>query len=597
MLAPMRLSSPMAGFPAMPSCSANIGPRPDRVLMRHAGTAIGDGLKMATDAGAALVGLDRFYGHLLSRDAMENGCWWPYPRIDVVATASIVVDQRGDRILDEGLGGISIANDLAGSEDPLGATVICDAPIWGTAGKAEQIPPNPQLLAGGGTRSFSAACARPLAGPSLWAMAGTLPEKMGDASRQPRSTAFLPEHIRIVGRMTRPPEQRPVRDTIDNISDWLLQSPRQLSEGIASFDEFAWRLVAAGMPLLRVTLHTATLHPQFLGTTITWWRDTGETVQVMIAHEVADAIPYEKNPVARVCYGRETLRRRLDLPDDDLDFEVLIELRERGGTDYIALPIDSVYAAAYMLTFVTDRPQGFSEDELADLARVGQRLSINVDRHNQWWITHNLLCAYLGANTGPKVLTGQIRRGAGMELTAVLWSSDLRGFTERSDRLPSERMIAILNALFEAQAAEIRGHGGEILKFIGDGLLAIFPIAEPGVVAAVANDALAAARNALAAVARLADHAALDGEPPLDIVVALHVGTVHYGNIGAADRLDFTVIGPAVNLVSRIENAAKMLGQPIVVSAELAAVLDGVLSLGRHPLRGLTAPQELFAPD
>ncbi|HEY2538180.1 MAG TPA: adenylate/guanylate cyclase domain-containing protein [Stellaceae bacterium] len=428
-------------------------------------------------------------------------------------------------------------------------------------------------------------------------MAGTLPETTGDAAREPRSSAFLPEHIRVVGRMTRPPERRPAHDTIDNIADWLLEPPRQLSEGLASFDEFAWRLVAAGMPLLRVTLHTATLHPQFLGTTITWWRDTGETVQVMIAHEVADAIPYETNPVRRVCYGRETLRRRLDLPDDELDFEVLIELRERGGTDYIALPIDGAYAAAYMLTFVTDWPHGFSEDELADLARVGQRLSIIADRHNQWWITHNLLCAYLGANTGPKVLSGQIRRGTGMELTAVLWSSDLRGFTERSDRLPSERMIAILNALFEAQAAEIRGHGGEILKFIGDGLLAIFPIAEPGAVAVVANDALAAARNALAAVVRLADHPALDGEPPLDIVVALHVGTVHYGNIGAADRLDFTVIGPAVNLVSRIENAAKMLGQPIVFSAELAAALDGAISLGRHQLRGLTAPQELFAPD
>jgi adenylate cyclase len=427
-------------------------------------------------------------------------------------------------------------------------------------------------------------------------MTGTLLEKARDASRQPRSSAFLPEHIRVVGRMTRPPERRPVHDTIDNIADWLLEW-RQLSEGIASFDEFAWRLVAAGMPLIRVTLHTATLHPQFLGTTITWWRDTAETAQVMIAHEVGDAIPYEKNPVYRVCYGRETLRRRLDLPDDELDFEVLIELRERGGTDYIAMPIDSAYAAAYMLTFVTDRPRGFREDELADLARVGRRLSIAADRHNQYWITHNLLCAYLGANTGPKVLTGQIRRGTGMELTAVLWSSDLRGFTERSDRLPSERMIALLNVLFEAQAAEIRAHGGEILKFIGDGILAIFPIAEADAVATVARTAVATARKAITAVARLADQPAMEGEPPLDIVIALHVGTAHYGNIGAADRLDFTVIGPAVNLVSRIENAAKMLGQPIVVSADLAAALDGVVSLGRHRLRGLATPQELFAPD
>lgn len=396
--------------------------------------------------------------------------------------------------------------------------------------------------------------------------------------------------------MERTPEERPAHDTIDNIAEWLLEPPRELAEGMANFDEFAWRLVAAQMPLLRVTLHTATLHPQFLGTTITWWRDTGETVQVMIAHEVADAIPYEKNPVRRVCYGRETLRRRLDRPDATLDFEILIELRERGGTDYIAMPIDGVYAAAYMLTFVTDRPAGFTDKELADLARLGQRLSIIADRHNQWWITRNLLCAYLGANTGPNVLSGQIRRGTGMALAAVLWSSDLRGFTERSDRLPSERIIAILNALFEAQAAGIRTHGGEILKFIGDGLLAIFPIAESDAVAAVAKAAVAAAQDAISAVASLTDHPAMDGEPPLGIVIALHIGTVHYGNIGAADRLDFTVIGPAVNLVSRIENAAKTLGQPIVVSAELAAALDGVVSLGRHRLRGLPVPQELFAP-
>ena len=347
---------------------------------------------------------------------------------------------------------------------------------------------------------------------------------------------------------------------------------------------------------MRATFHTGTLHPQFLGTTITWWRDTGEAVQVMIAHEVADAIPYEKNPVRRVCYGRETLRRRLDRLDE-LDFEVLSELRGRGGTDYIAMPIDGAYDVPYMLTFVTDRPGGFTDSELADLARLGHRLSITADRHNQWWITHNLLTAYLGANTGPKVLTGQIRRGAGMELTAVLWSSDLRGFTGLSDRLPSERIIEILNALFEAQAAEIRGHGGEILKFIGDGILAVFPITETDAVTTVARTAVAAARKAITTVASLVDHPAMEGEPPLEVVIALHVGTVHYGNIGAADRLDFTVIGPAVNLVSRIETAAKKLGQPIVVSAELAAMLDGVASLGRHQLRGLTVPHELFAPD
>jgi adenylate cyclase len=250
-----------------------------------------------------------------------------------------------------------------------------------------------------------------------------------------------------------------------------------------------------------------------------------------------------------------------------------------------------------MVTFVTDRPEGFRDGELADLARVAQRLSIAADRHNQWGITRNLLIAYLGADTGPKVLAGEIRRGTGMALDAVVWSSDLRGFTERSDRLPSERMIAILNALFEAQAGAIRAQGGEILKFIGDGLLAIFPIAAPDAVALVAQAAIAAARAAIDAVLGLADHPPMAGEPPLDIVIALHVGTVHYGNIGAADRLDFTVIGPAVNLVSRIEAVAKALNRPIVMSADLARLLgDDVVSLGWHPLRGLAAPRELFAP-
>jgi fumarate reductase flavoprotein subunit len=183
------------GFPASPELFRRyIGPRPDRVLMRHAGTAQGDGLQMATTAGAALVGLDRFYGHLLSRDAMINQGLWPYPQIDAVATAAIVVDGQGWRLLDEGLGGISIANDLARLDDPLCATVICDAPIWETAGKAAQIPPNPQLLAGGGTL-YSAETIETLA-----EMAGLPPQTLAatvaeynDAVRFNRLSTLLPQ--------------------------------------------------------------------------------------------------------------------------------------------------------------------------------------------------------------------------------------------------------------------------------------------------------------------------------------------------------------------------------------------------------------------
>jgi PEP-CTERM motif len=145
--------------------------------------------------------------------------------------------------------------------------------------------------------------------------------------------------------------------------------------------------------------------------------------------------------VARPCAAA------LTFPDDQLDFDVLFELRERGGTDYLALPIAGAHAVDYMVTFVTDRVGGFTANEIDDLSRVAQRLAVVVDRYSQEWVTRNVLTAYLGVRTGPKVLAGQIRRGHGVELTAVLWSSDLRGFTERSDRLPPDRMIEIVNAL------------------------------------------------------------------------------------------------------------------------------------------------------
>jgi adenylate cyclase len=250
-----------------------------------------------------------------------------------------------------------------------------------------------------------------------------------------------------------------------------------------------------------------------------------------------------------------------------------------------------------MAAYVTDRPGGFSEREIAELAAVSERLSVVADMNSQRQIAENVLKAYLGPQTGRKVLAGQIRRGSGESISAVLWSSDLRRFTQMSDQLPGERVIGILNDLFDLQAKAIVGYGGEILKFIGDGLLAIFPVANPDEAARTAGNALAAAQEAQAALGALRAGASQAGDPPLEIVVALHYGTVIYGNIGAADRLDFTVIGPAVNLVSRIEAIAKSLDLPLIVSDDFARAYGGPLkSLGQHQLRGLDLPHELFTP-
>jgi adenylate cyclase len=394
-----------------------------------------------------------------------------------------------------------------------------------------------------------------------------------------------------------PPAERPKHDTIDAIIEWLGGPAGDIPSLSAEFDEFAWRMLAAGFPLLRATFHLRTLHPQYLGATFVWWRTTGQTVLTFVTHEAQDLFGHEDNPVRRVLVGGETLRRRVDVADAELDFPVLRDLKAVGATDYFALPVKSSFGTNYMVTYVTDRSGGFTAQEISDLTRVTRRLPLFADLRNHRRIAGNILNAYLGPTTGPKVLAGQIRRGTGEDITAVLWSSDLRGFTERSDRLAGTQVIAMLNALFDAQATAIAHHGGEILKFIGDGLLAIFPIENAGMAAAAARNALAAAMQAVEAARGLSSDPALAGEPPLEIVVALHIGTAIYGNIGAADRLDFTVIGPAVNLVSRIEGVAKALNLPIIVSDDFARAYGEPLPpLGRHQLRGLATPHDLFAP-
>ena len=420
---------------------------------------------------------------------------------------------------------------------------------------------------------------------------------MTDTTQQSAAGGIVQSYIHTTEIVERPAADRPLRDTVDAIADWLLGPALQVATGAQAVDEFAWRILAAGFPLARLTVHSGTLHPQFLGTSLIWWRDTGQTVQTFIEHEVVDVVPYHDNPVLRVIQGGETLRRRVDIADNELDLPILHDLKAKGCTDYLALPIAGAHGRRYAVTYTTDCVDGFSTRQVAELTRTSQRMSVVCDSFMQRALMRHLLNIYLGPSAGPKVLAGQIRRGTGEELTAVLWSSDLRGFTTRSDRLPGQQMVAILNALFDAQASAIHTHGGQILKFIGDGLLAIFPIDSPALVSDAAHNAMAAAMKGLEAVHRLVDDPSMLGEPALRIVVALHPGTVIYGNVGASDRLDFTVIGPAVNLVSRVETVGKALDEPIVVTDDFAQAYGGPLrSLGMHQFRGVANPRELFAP-
>ncbi len=411
------------------------------------------------------------------------------------------------------------------------------------------------------------------------------------------ATGIEPSLIQSTEVVERPVTERPTSDTVQGIAEWLVGPALQEASGPRAIDEYAWRILAAGFPIARMTLHSGTLHPQFLGTAFVWWRDLGQTTQTFVKHEVAETLSYKDNTIRRILYGGETLRRRVDVANSELDLPILHDLKAKGCTDYLALPIDGAHGRKYAVTYATDRSGGFSPREVTELTSVSRRLSFACDIFSQRALTQNLIDAYLGTHAGPKVLAGQIRRGTGEELTAILWSSDLRGFTERSDRLPGQQMIAILNALFDIQATAIHNHGGEILKFIGDGLLAIFPVGAAGSNHAASRNAMEAAKESHLGLRGLAGAAFMAGEPPLKIVVALHAGTVIYGNVGAADRLDFTVIGPAVNLVSRVEGVAKALDEPIVVTGQFAKAFEKPLrSLGMHALRGLAQPLELHAP-
>ncbi len=202
-----------------------------------------------------------------------------------------------------------------------------------------------------------------------------------------------PRYFQIGDVVERPPADRPQHDTIEAIIDWLAGPAQHVPSLSGEFDEFAWRMLAAGFPLLRATLQLRTLHPQYLGANFVWWRTTGRTVLRLVTHEVQDLYGHEDNPVRRVMVAGETVRRRVDVADDALDFPILRDLKAEGATDYFALPVKSSFGTNHMVTYVTDRTGGFTPQEIADLRRVSQRLALLADFSSQRRIASNILDA------------------------------------------------------------------------------------------------------------------------------------------------------------------------------------------------------------
>ena len=383
--------------------------------------------------------------------------------------------------------------------------------------------------------------------------------------------------------------------SLDAVRDWILNEGR-LIPGTAEFlEELGRALIAAGVPLLRATLHTRTLHPQVLAT-IWLWRRGERGTQLDREHGVEITAAYLQSPIRVIYEGAGAVRRRLDRASEELDFPVLREVQALGATDYVALPVRFTGGVTAAATFATDQPGGFKTGELACLDQLMPYLALVLEVQAQSRVLTTLLDTYLGHHAGRRVLAGTIRRGDAEPIHAVLWYCDLRGSTELAQRLDPDRLIETLNAFFATVAGPIENAGGDILKFIGDAMLAIFPIEDLEYCRVKARRALAAAAEAQARLASLNEARREAGHRPLACGIALHVGDVYFGNVGAPVRLDFTVIGQAVNCAARIEGLCKELGEPLLISGDLARYIDRPLrSRGAHLLRGIPDPVEVFA--
>jgi adenylate cyclase len=379
---------------------------------------------------------------------------------------------------------------------------------------------------------------------------------------------------------------------IQTVIDWLVGGAVSGNRSEDVLAELCQRLVECGIPLWRVAVFVTTLHPDIMGRRFLWQAKSGVTTSEAL-FAVMETDDYRKSPFTTVYATKEPLRRRLADEDCPMDFSVLKDLRAEGATDYAAFPLLFTDGTVHAATWTTQQPGGFTTKQFADLQSIIAPLSRVAEIRALRRTAGNLIDTYVGHQTGERILSGKIRRGYVEAISAAIWLSDMRGFTSISEQLPPQALIDRLNSYFGSQVPSILEHGGEVLKFMGDGLLAIFPIDRDHNANAVCRRTLACAREVRTRVAELPQRT--EGVEAIRFGLALHVGEVMYGNIGGGNRLDFTCIGPAVNLAARLEKVASKLGETIVASAAFASHFpDEFRRLGEHSVAGFAAPQTVF---
>ncbi len=380
------------------------------------------------------------------------------------------------------------------------------------------------------------------------------------------------------------------RDELHPVIRWLMTDARKQTDPSEFLVAFANRLRASDIDVARITTGVPILHPQIFSFSGLWELGRGVSERL---YRADPSVTASNSPILIAYGGGGPVRCDLTTPPQAGEFAILPELRRDGYTDYIVYALPFADGSFKALSLATKRSGGFSDEEISLFEAMSSAVAFNLEIQALRRTARTLLDTYVGQQSGGRVLEGQITRGSGETIRAVIWLCDLRGFTSLSETLPRDALIDLLNAYFGPMCDAVLSHGGEVLKFIGDAMLAIFPIETDA--AATCAKALTAAERAKLALSAENRRRTEAGLPRIEYGLALHVGDVMYGNIGSDSRLDFTVIGPAVNLTARIESMCRQLSRQILLSSdfiELGRVAAN--SLGTFSLKGVAADQEIF---
>ncbi|MGI9355232.1 MAG: adenylate/guanylate cyclase domain-containing protein [Rhizobiaceae bacterium] len=384
---------------------------------------------------------------------------------------------------------------------------------------------------------------------------------------------------------------------IEEVEHWLLGAASKTVSAHALVEGFACRLARAGLGVDRMILNVGTVHPQAYGYAWHWNILDGICDEIQISEGTLLSDQYRQNPICRVIEFGESIRVQLQQKLADSQSPLMAELAAAGFSEYIAIPLSAGSKKNNAVTLATLQADGFTQPQMDSLLRLLDIFALHVERHVVSRIARNISCTYLGQLAGERVVKGTIKRGTGLSIRAIVWSSDMRDFSGLSEKQDNRVVVDVLNSYFSVLADAVIRNGGDVLKFVGDGMLAVFPLEDfPSPEQAV----LAAGKAAREAVEGLdtlnQDMRQQTQWRMLQTGIGLHLGEVFFGNIGAAKRLDFTVIGEAVNIANRIEGLCKPLKRDVLVSAPVAALLgEGAEPMGAQPLKGVQKAEEVFA--